>query len=66
MRSSIRGRSPQGLHDWTARFLRYWTHVQAYVWLLADPYPGFRGWLGTYPVDLEIAPPAAQERWKTL
>ena len=61
-----RGRTVGGLHDWTARYLRYWTHVQAYVWLVADPYPRFRGWYGTYPVDLDIAPTAPQARWKTL
>jgi 2-(1,2-epoxy-1,2-dihydrophenyl)acetyl-CoA isomerase len=60
------GRTPRGLHDWTARFLRYWTHVQAYVWLIADPYPGFRGWYRTYPVDLVVAPPDPQARWKTF
>jgi 2-(1,2-epoxy-1,2-dihydrophenyl)acetyl-CoA isomerase len=60
------GRSPAGLHAWTSRFLRYWTHVQAYTWLVSDPFPGFRGWYGTYPVDLEIAPRRQQARWKTL
>jgi 2-(1,2-epoxy-1,2-dihydrophenyl)acetyl-CoA isomerase len=61
----IRGSTPAGLHAWTARFLRYWTHVTAYQYLVADPFPGFRGWYGTYPVDLDIAPPAPQSRWKT-
>ena len=61
-----RGTAPSGLHAWNARFLRYWTHVQAYAWLISDPFPGFRGWYGTYPVDLEIAPRRAQARWKTL
>jgi hypothetical protein len=61
----VRGRAPEGLHDWASRFLRYYTHVQAYVWLIADPFPGFRGWPGTYPVDLEIAPPERQSRWVT-
>jgi 2-(1,2-epoxy-1,2-dihydrophenyl)acetyl-CoA isomerase len=60
------GRSPAGLHAWTSRFLRYWTHVQAYTWLVSDPFPGFRGWYGTYPIDLEIAPRRPQARWKTL
>jgi hypothetical protein len=62
----VRGRTPAGVHNWLARYLRYWLHVQAYVNLVADPYPGFRGWPGTYPVDLEIAPPQPQPRWKTL
>ena len=61
-----RGRPPASVHAWTARFLRYWTHVQAYAWLVSDPFPGFRGWYGTYPVDLEVAPPRRQARWKTL
>jgi hypothetical protein len=29
-------------------------------------YPPFRGWAGTYPVDLSIDPPGRQPRWKTL
>ena len=61
-----RGTAPAGLHAWMERFLRYWTHVQAYAWLVSDPFPGFRGWQGTYPVDLEIAPRRPQARWKTL
>jgi 2-(1,2-epoxy-1,2-dihydrophenyl)acetyl-CoA isomerase len=61
-----RGTAPSGLHAWTGRVVRYWTHVQAYAWLVSDPFPGFRGWAGTYPVDLEIAPRRPQARWKTL
>jgi hypothetical protein len=62
----IRGQTPRGLHEWTSRSLRYWTHVQAYAWLIADPFPGFRGWYGTYPVDLIVDPPLPQARWKTF
>ncbi len=62
----IRGQTPRGLHEWTARYLRYWAHVYSYLWLVADPFPGFRGWYGTYPVDLVIDPPQPQARWKTL
>jgi 2-(1,2-epoxy-1,2-dihydrophenyl)acetyl-CoA isomerase len=61
-----RGFPASGLHAWTARFVRYWTHVYAYLYLAADPYPGFRGLPGTYPVDLDVAPPARQARWITL
>jgi hypothetical protein len=46
--------------------VRYQVHVNAYVYLVADPYPSFRGWPGRYPVDLAIAAPAEQVRWKTL
>jgi 2-(1,2-epoxy-1,2-dihydrophenyl)acetyl-CoA isomerase len=61
----VRRRSPASVHHWLARFLRYYTHVQAYTWLVADPFPSFRGWYGTYPIDLDIAEPAQQSRWTT-
>jgi 2-(1,2-epoxy-1,2-dihydrophenyl)acetyl-CoA isomerase len=61
----VRGRSSPGVHAWTSRLVRYQAHVYAYVYLVADPYPSFRGWAGTYPVDLAVAPPAEQARWKT-
>jgi Domain of unknown function (DUF4389) len=57
------GRSPDGLHNFLATFLRYTTHVRAYVLLVANPYPRFTGKLGTYPIDLEIDPPERQNRW---
>jgi hypothetical protein len=60
----VRGRTPLSVHEWLARYVRYSTHVQAYVFLLADPYPRFRGWEGTYPVDLHVDPPVTQSRWK--
>jgi hypothetical protein len=59
-------RSPRGLHDFVARFLRYATHVNAYVFLAANPFPGFAGDPGTYPVDLEIEGPTRQSRLKAL
>jgi 2-(1,2-epoxy-1,2-dihydrophenyl)acetyl-CoA isomerase len=59
-----RGRTPTVLHAWFGRYLRYTTHVGAYALLLADPYPRFRGWPGTYPVDLRVGPPVQQSRWK--
>jgi Domain of unknown function (DUF4389) len=57
------GQSPDGLHNFLATFLRYTTHVRAYCLLIADPYPKFTGKLGTYPIDLEVDPPARQNRW---
>jgi 2-(1,2-epoxy-1,2-dihydrophenyl)acetyl-CoA isomerase len=62
----VRGRPSPGVHAWTSRLIRYQAHVYAYVYLVAEPYPSFRGWPGRYPVDLAIAPPTAQARWKTL
>jgi hypothetical protein len=58
----ITGRSPQGLHDFLARYLRYTTHVSAYGYLLANPFPAFSGAAGSYPVDLEVDPPEPQGR----
>ena len=60
----VKGRTPQSVHEFLTRYVRYTTHVYAYVYLLADPYPGFRGWEGTYPVDLHVEPPVPQSRWK--
>src|SRR5215210_9508395 len=60
------GRSPQGLHTFLATFLRYFTHVRAYVQLIADPFPGFTGKQGTYPIDLEVDPPEPQNRLTVL
>src|SRR4249919_4182817 len=45
------GRVPDGLHNFMATYLRYQTHVYAYLFLVADPYPGFTGKPG-YPIDL--------------
>jgi Domain of unknown function (DUF4389) len=56
------GRSPDGLHNFLATFLRYTTHVRAYTLLVADPYPPFTGKEGTYPIDLEVDPPERQNR----
>jgi 2-(1,2-epoxy-1,2-dihydrophenyl)acetyl-CoA isomerase len=60
----VRGRPARGLHAWLTRLVRYQAHVYAYLYLVADPYPSFRGWYGTYPVDLAVAPVTAQARWK--
>jgi hypothetical protein len=61
----VAGRLPQSLHDFFAAYLRYGTHVYAFVLLAANPFPGFTGTPGSYPIDLEIDGPAEQARWKT-
>jgi hypothetical protein len=58
------GRTPDGLHAFIAQYLRYSAHVMGYLLFLADPYPGFLG-DRPYAVDLAVAPPAPQNRWKT-
>ena len=59
----IAGRSPDGLHDFLAAYIRYAIHVGAYVLLAAEPFPDFLGKPG-YPVDVTIAPSQPQNRWK--
>ena len=61
----ITGRVPSGLHNFIASWLRYTTHVYAYMFLLANPYPPFSG-SESYPIDLLIAPAAPQNRVTTL
>ena len=61
----VRGRPSTGVHAWLSRLVRYQVHVYAYAYLVADPYPSFRGWAGNYPVDLALPPPTTQARWKT-
>jgi hypothetical protein len=56
------GRSPQPLHRFLARFVRYVTHVYAYLTLAAEPLPPFNGKPG-YSIDIEIDPPGRQNRW---
>ncbi len=57
------GTSPRPLHDFLARFVRFAVHVYAYLYLAAEPLPGFGGRPG-YPIDVEIDPPVRQNRWK--
>jgi Domain of unknown function (DUF4389) len=62
----VAGRAAVPLHRFVTRYLNYWTHLQAYLYLLANPFPRFLGRPGRYPVDLVVPAPAAQPRWKTL
>src|SRR5437867_617543 len=62
----ITGGVPGGLHDFLGAYVRYTAHLFAYLCLAANPYPGFTGQPGSYPIDVEIAPPERQNRWKVL
>lgn len=57
------GRLPEPLHRFLAAFVRYSTHFTAFAYLAAGPFPGFTGAAGSYPLDLQIAPPERQSRW---
>jgi hypothetical protein len=64
--SLITGRLPEALHRFLAAYVRYETHVFAFLFLIANPFPGFTGAQGSYPVDVRIAPRERQSRWKTF
>jgi hypothetical protein len=60
------GTPPAGLHRFMCSYVRYLTHVNAYVGLVGNPYPGFVGEEGEYPVDVHLPARTAQPRWKTF
>lgn len=61
------GRPPRVFHRFIAAYLRYQQHVLAFVSLAANPFPGFTGAAGTYPLDLVLPDePQRQSRWKTF
>jgi len=61
----ISAKSPDVLHRFIAKFLRYQTQVTAYVFLIADPWPRVGGGDG-YPVDLQVDGPEQQGRLGVL
>jgi hypothetical protein len=60
------GRLPRALHRFLAAYLRYGMHVGSFVLLTANPFPGFTGTPGRYPVDAELPEPESQNRLVTL
>ncbi|MHB8468171.1 MAG: DUF4389 domain-containing protein [Gaiellaceae bacterium] len=60
------GTPPSGLHRFTCAYIRYVAHLDAYLWLVGNPYPGFIGEEGEYPIDIRLPGPAAQPRWQTF
>lgn len=61
----FRGTPSGPLHRFTAAYVRQRLHVLAFVTLTANPFPGFTGEHGRYPLDLELPPASRQNRWKT-
>jgi hypothetical protein len=61
------GRPPRPFHRFLGAYVRYQTHVWAFVALVGNPFPGFVGARGSYPVDLETpTEPQRQNRLVTL
>jgi hypothetical protein len=61
----VRGTPAAGLHRFLTRYVRYRLHVYAFLLLVGNPFPGFAGVEGTYPLDLEVEGLRRQNRWKT-
>lgn len=57
------GIAPAGLHRFLAAYTRYQQHVFAYLYVIANPFPGFTGERGSYPIEIRIAERAPQNRW---
>jgi Domain of unknown function (DUF4389) len=62
----IKGRLPDRMHRFQARYQVYTTRYYAYLYLLANPYPPFHGGPADYPVDLQVPAAERQSRWKIL
>jgi hypothetical protein len=63
----VTGSLPGGLHRFFCAYIRYFTHISAYLSLVANPYPEFVGEAGIYPVDVRLpAAPALQPRWRVF
>jgi hypothetical protein len=61
----IKGRSPQRMHRWLVRYLRYTVYVYSYLYVLANPYPPFHGDQRSYTIDLQVEGPDEQRRLVT-
>jgi Domain of unknown function (DUF4389) len=60
------GRSPRPLARFLAAYVRYHTHVYAFLLVVGNLFPGFVGKEGSYPVEPRIRPFEPQSRWITL
>jgi Domain of unknown function (DUF4389) len=59
----ILGTTPEWIHRFFSRYVRYQLHVGAFLYLVGNPFPGFVGAEGSYPVELHVAERRRQNRW---
>ncbi len=65
--SIFTGKPPDGIHRLLCAYIRYQAHLGAYLSLVGNPYPGFVGEAGEYPIDLRLPEePVVQPRWTIL
>ncbi len=60
------GRVPEALGRFLSAYLRYQFHVYGFLYLLANPFPGFVGAAGSYPLEAVLETPGRQRRWTVL
>ena len=60
------GRPPRPFHRFVSAYLRYTTHLGAFLFLVGNPFPGFVGKPGSYPVDLVLPAAEPQQRVVTF
>jgi hypothetical protein len=62
----ITGRVPAALQRFLIAYVRYGTHLGAFIYLIGRRFPGFTGRAGSYGIDVAIDPEERQSRWRTL
>ena len=60
------GRPVATLARFLSAYVRYSVHVNSFLYVIANPFPGFVGAAGSYPVDVRIGVVGRQSRWITL
>jgi hypothetical protein len=62
--SIFTGRPLPWFHGLMCGYVRYQAHLSAYLSLVGNPYPGFMGEAGQYPIDVRLPEaPVMQRRW---
>jgi len=62
----IAGTPPAGLHRFMCSYIRYTVHLDSYLWIVGNPYPGFMGEEGEYPIDVKLPERTPQRRWSVF
>ena len=59
------GTPARPFHRFLSAYVRYSLHVSAFGYLAANPFPGFTGEAGRYPLDVVLPERQRQNRWIT-
>jgi len=59
------GTPARPFHRFLSAYVRYTLHVYAFGYLVANPFPGFVGEEGRYPIDVVLPERRRQSRWVT-